>query len=570
MFLHTWTFYEFGPFRVDPRERRLLRNGEVVPLTPKVFDVLLALVQSGGHIMTRDEIMKLVWPDATVEDGNITRNISTLRVALGEQRQYVETVPWRGYRFAATVREVRDESTDPSFGSIVVLPFVNVAGAPDIEYLADGITESLISNLSQSPRLKVMSRNSAFRYRGRETDARTVGRELNVRAVLMGRISVHDQMLSVSVEMVDALDDRQVWGAQYIRKLEDIFTTQATIVREITERLRLKLTGPEQQRLTRRHTDDPEAWHSYLKGRYYFNKLTMDGVHKAIEHFQQAIERAPGYALAHTGLGDCYNYLEKPAEAREAFNAALKLDPTLGEAHASMGFFRFIYDWDFAEAEKAFNQALEFNPNYAEAHHWYAIFLANMGRHQEAEAEARRAQELDPLSLLMNLTPALTSYMARQHDRSAEALKKIIDMEPTFPAAHSVLGNVYVQTEMYDEAMAEYQRVIELSKGVPGIETNMNAIIGHLHARRGDRGGARSKLDEVANAIAEGIRVPAYVVAAVHSALGDTDSAFEWLENALQQREVHLVSLKVDPYLDGVRADERFAELVRRVGLPGG
>jgi tetratricopeptide (TPR) repeat protein len=296
----------------------------------------------------------------------------------------------------------------------------------------------------------------------------------------------------------------------------------------------------------------------------------MDGVHKAIEHFQQAIERAPGYALAHTGLGDCYNYLEKPAEAREAFNAALKLDPTLGEAHASMGFFRFIYDWDFAEAEKAFNQALEFNPNYAEAHHWYAIFLANMGRHQEAEAEARRAQELDPLSLLMNLTPALTSYMARQHDRSAEALKKIIDMEPTFPAAHSVLGNVYVQTEMYDEAMAEYQRVIELSKGVPGIETNMNAIIGHLHARRGDRGGARSKLDEVANAIAEGIRVPAYVVAAVHSALGDTDSAFEWLENALQQREVHLVSLKVDPYLDGVRADERFAELVRRVGLPGG
>ena len=571
MFWQTKTFYEFGAFRVDPRERRLLHNGEAVPLTPKVFDILLILVQSGGHILSKDEIMKLVWPDTAVEDGNITRNISTLRRALGDLSrncQYIETIPWRGYRFVASVKEVRDETTHPAFGSIAVLPFVNAGGDPDIEYLADGITESLITNLSQLPRLKVMSRNSAFRYKGREIDAQSLGRELNVQAVLMGRVSRREQLFSISVELVDALDDSQIWGAQYVRTPEDIFTTQETIAREITERLRLKLTGAEQKRLTKHHTDFPGAYHSYLKGRYYFNKLTPDGVHRASEHFLQAVEQDPNYALAHTGLGDCHNYLAKPADAREAFKKALELDPTLGEAHASLGFFKFIYDWDFAAAEEEFKQALEFNPNYAEAHHWYAIFLANMGRHQEAEPEARRAQELDPLSLLMNMTPALTCYLARHYARSVEALLKIVEMEPNFPAAHSVLGNVYGQMEMHDEAMAEYQKVIELSKGAAVIETAMKAIIGQLYARRGDRSEAREILDDVAKAIAEGIDVSAYVIAAIHSALGERDPEFDWLNRAYDQHEVHLVSLKVDPALDALRGDERFVDLMRRVGLP--
>lgn len=570
MFWQPKTFYEFGPFRVDPRERRLLRNGEVVRLTPKVFDVLLTLVQSRGHIMSKDEIMRLVWPETTVEDGNISRNISSLRMALGERSrecQYIETVPWRGYRFVATVKEVCDESTHSHFGSIAVLPFVNAAGDPNIEYLADGITENLINNLSQLPRLKVLSRNSAFRYKGREIDAQSVGRELNVQAVLMGRIAHRDRVLSISVELVDAADESQVWGAQYNRNPEDIIATQETIAREITERLRLRLTGAEQQLLTKRQTDDPEAYNSYLKGRYYFNKLTLDGVQKATDHFQQALERDPGYALAYTGLGDCHNYLEKPAEAREAFRRALELDPTLGEAHASLGFFKFVCDWDFAEAEKEFKQALEFNPNYAQAHHWYSIFLANMARHQEAAPEAKRAQELDPLSLLINMTPALTSYLARQFQRSVEALERIIEMEPSFPAAHSVLGNVYVQMQMYDEAMTEYQKVMELSPGVSVIETAMKAIIGHLHARRGERAKARRILDEVAIAIAEGIKVSAYIIAAIHSALGERELAFEWLDKAYERREVHLVSLKVDPFLDGIRDDERFSDLVRRVGL---
>ena len=569
MFWQRKTLYEFGPFRVDPRDRRLLRDGQVVPLTPKVFDVLLALIQSGGRTLSKDDLMKLVWRDTAVEEGNITRNISTLRKMLGErpgESHYIETIPWYGYRFVANVKEVRDESTHTAVDSIAVLPFV--AGDPNIEYLADGITESLIANLSQLPRLRVMSRNSAFRYKGREIEAQSVGRELNVRAVLMGRVVQRDQLLCISVELVDALDDSHMWGAQYNRRIEDIFTTQETIAREITERLRLKLTGVERQRLTKRHTDDTEAYHSYLKGRYYFNKLTLDGVQKAIGHFQHAIDRDPGYALAHTGLGDCCNYLGKPAEAREAFTRALELDPTLGEAHASLGFFKFIYDWDFAEAEREFNQAVEFNSNYAEAHHWYAIYLANMARPQEAGPEAKRAQELDPLSLLMNMTPALTFYLSRQYDRSVEELQRIIDMEPTFPAAHSVLGNVYVQKEMYDQAMAEYQKVVELSKGVAVVETAMKVIIGHLHARRGDKSEAKEILDEVDEAIAHGINVSSYMIAAVHAALVQNETAFEWLDKAFEQHDPQLVSLKVDPAFDGLRADPHFADLVRRVGLP--
>jgi len=571
MFWRTNLLYEFGPFRVDARERRLLRDGEVVPLTPKVFDVLLVLVQNSGHILSRDEVMKLVWPHTVVEEGNIARNISTLRNALGErprEHHYIETIPWRGYRFVASVKEVHDASARLAIGSIAVLPFVNVAHDPNLEYLSDGITETLINNLSQLTQLKVMSRNSTFRYKGRETEASAVGQALNVQSVFIGRVAERDGLLSISVELVDAHDESHIWGAQYNRQSADIFAMQETIAREITEKLRLKLTGEEQQRLTRRHTENAEAYQFYLKGRYYFNKLTLDGVQKGVEHFQQAIENDAQYALAYTGLIDCYNYLAKRAEAKTAATRALELDQTLGEAHASLAFHRFLYDWDFAGAEKGFKQALELNPNYAEAHHWYAIYLANVGRHDEAMPLGKRAVELDPLSLLMNMAPALIFYLARQYDRSVEVLQKIIDMEPNFPAAHSVLGNAYAQQGMYEHAMIEYQKVLELSKGVTVVETAMKAIIAHAYARWGKRSKALKMLDLVTKASAKGISVSLYSIAGIYAALGQSEPAFEWLNKAYEQHDLQLVSLKVDPTLDGVRSDPRFADLVRRVGLP--
>jgi TolB-like protein/Tfp pilus assembly protein PilF len=571
MFWQRNTCYEFGPFRLDERERRLLRDGEVVSLTPKVFDVLLVLVRNSGHILSKDEVMKLVWPNTAVEEGNLARNISTLRSALGEhprKHQYIETVPWRGYRFAAGVRLVHDESPDAVISAVAVLPFINLTGDPNFEYLSDGITESLINDLSQLAQLKVMSRNSVFRYQGHETEASTVGRDLNVQAVVTGRVVKHDELFSISVELVDARDDSHIWGAQYIRKRADILTLQEKIAREITGKLRLKLTPEEQQRLIRRQTNDAEAYQLYLKGRYYFNKLTVDGVQKGVEHFQQAVDRDANYALAYAGLGDCHNYLAHRDEAKKAVMKALALDEKLGEAHASLGFFRFLYDWDFAGAEVEFRQAIALSPNYAEAHHWYAIYLANVGRHDEAVPLGKRAVELDPLSLLMNMTPALIFYLARQYARATEVLQKIIDLEPNFAAAHSVLGNVYAQAGMYDQAMAEYQKVLELSRGVTVVEMAMKAIIAHACARRGKRSKAMKLLDEVTKAIGAGIGVSSYSIAGVYAALGESEPAFEWLNKACEQHDLQLVSLKVDPSLDGVRPDRRFAGLVQRVGLP--
>src|SRR5256885_2010561 len=268
MFWQTETSYEFGPFRIDARERRLLRNGEVVPVTPKVFDVLLVLVQNSGRLLSKDEVMKLVWPDAAVEEGNIARNISTLRNVLGErprEQQFIETVPWRGYRFVAGVKQVRDEPAQHSINSIAVLPFANVANDPDFEYFCDGITEALINHLAQLTQLKVMSRNSTFRYKGRETDASVAGRELNVQAIVNGRVARHDDLFSISVALVDARDDTHIWGAQYIRKPSDIFTIQEKIAQEIADKLRLKLSGEEQRRLGRRNPENAEAYHHYLK-----------------------------------------------------------------------------------------------------------------------------------------------------------------------------------------------------------------------------------------------------------------------------------------------------------------
>ncbi len=577
MFWQTQTSYEFGPFRMDARERRLLRNGEVVPLTPKVFDILLVLIQNSGHILTKDEVMKLVWPDTAVEEGNIARNISTLRNALAErprESKYIETVPWRGYRFVANVKKVTEVPARQSVSSIAVLPFVNVAGAPSLEYLADGIAETLINNLSQLAQLKVMSRNSAFRYKGREADVSIVARELNVESVLMGRVTERDDLLSVSVELVDARDDSHLWGAQYIRQPSDIFTLQETIAQEITEKLRVKLTGEQRHLLTRRHTENAEAYQLYLKGCYYFNKLTVDGMKKGIEHHKQAIERDPHFALAYAGLADCYNYFAQPVEAKQALSKALELDETLGEAHASLGFLKFVYDWDFAGAESEFKQALELRPNYAEAHHWSAIYFANVGRHEEASIEAKRAVQLDPLSLLMNMTPALASYLARDYDAAVEQLQKIIDMEPNFPAAHSVLGNVYLQQGLFEQAMVEYQKVLELSKGVVPVEMSMKAIIAHAYAKWRKRSKAIKLLHELTAEISDSDKllglsnVLQHSIAEIYAALGQVDEAFEWLNKAYDAHDMQMVSLKVNPTLDGLRNDARFADLVRRVGLP--
>ena len=561
MFGQANTSYEFGPFRVDTRERQLMRNGEVVPLRPKVFDILLMLVQNSGHILTKDDVMNHVWADTAVEEGNISRTISTLRNALGErphEHQYIETIPWRGYRFVANVKKIRSGEFVTRVDSIAVLPFVNVAADATSEYLADGITEGVITSLAQLTNLRVISRNSAFRYKGHEIDPQSVGRKLKVQALLLGRVVRNDDSLSVSVELIDTEDDRHLWGAQYIRNTSDLFSTYETIARAIREKLELPVL---EQQHGSRHTQNHQVYVSYLKGRYYFNKLTPDGVQTAIDHLQEVIKEDPTYALAYAALGDCHNYMAHRDEAKHAVLKALELDETLGEAHASLGFFKFLYDWDFSGAEEEFKRALTQSPSYAEAHHWYAVYLANVGRHDEADQHAIRAIELDPLSLLMNMTCALNFYLAREYDKAIEELQKVIQMEPNFVAARSVLGNALLQKGRRDEALGEYQKALELIKGAEIAEVSVKALMARAYALCGKRSDAVRLLQELTTA-------SPYSIAGVYAALGDHDSAFESLNNAYDQRDIQLVSLKTDPSLDPLRDDQRFSELVKRVGLP--
>ena len=563
--------YEFGPFRVDSRERAVRRDGKLLLLTPKVFDILLVLIQNPGRILTKDEMMQQVWPDTTVEESNLARNVSTLRKALGEgpgQPQYIETIPWRGYRFVAELRESREESE--AIDSLAVLPFVNEGQDPAAEYLSDGITESLIHKLSLLRGLKVMSRHSVFHYKvhGRTEslpEAKTVGRELGVRAVLTGRIRLVDDIVLVGVELVDASDNRHLWGAQYNRQLSDIVRLQETISQQIAERLKLKLASQDKQRLTERgrHTESAEAYQLYLRGRHFWNQLTLDGVQKALELFQQAIEKDPAYALAYTGLLDSYTYLNRPVEARKAAAQALELDPTLGEAHASLGFFKFLYDWDFPGAEKELKQAIELTPNCAQAHHWYAIYLAHMGRHGEAIHEARLAQQLDPLSLLMNQTAGLVLSVARQYDRAVEALRKVIEMDANYAAAHGTLGVVYARKGMCEQAIEEFEKVASLAGGHPAVATSLKALTAYSYAACNRPDKARALVDEIS---AEPT-ASSYLLATIYASLGEHDRALDWLGRAYADRDFQVVSLKVDPAFDPLRSTSRFQELLARIGL---
>ena len=562
--------YEFGPFRVDTRERALRRNGELVPLTPKVFDILLVLVQNSGRVLTKNEMMNLVWPDTAVEESNLGRNVSTLRKALGDgpdEHRYIETIPWRGYRFIAKVRQCSDERA--AIDSLAVLPFLNENADSATDYLADGITDSLINKLSRLANLKVMSRNSVFRYKAGDAkasfpDARTIGRELGVRAVLIGRLRQVDGIMIVSVELIDAADNTHLWGGQYNRELSDLLTMQDSISQQIAEVLRVRLTSADKLELTKRQTNDSEAYHLYLKGRFYWNKLTVDGVRKGIELFEEALQKDPKYALAYTGLLDCYTYLNNPVEARKAAVKALELDPTVGEAHASLGFFTFLYDWDWLKTEVEFKRAIDLSPNYAQAHRWYSIYLAHMGRHQEAIQEAQLAQQLDPLSLLMNQTAGMVLCLARQYDRAMEELRKVIDMDANYAAAHGTLGLVYARKGMCEQAIDEFATVASLAGGHPAVATSVKALTAYTYAVCNRTDKARALVNE----ILPEPTASAYLLATIYASLGEHDRALDWLDRAYADRDVQVVALKVDPALDPLRPTTRFQELVARIGLP--
>ena len=474
-----------------------------------------------------------------------------------------------GYYF---VRKTTSKSDDAAaIDSIAVLPFENTSRDPDTEYLSDGLTESIINSLTHVPALRVIARSSVFRYKGKEIDPLAAARELGVRAVLTGRVLQRGDNLTISAELTDVRENKQLWGESYERKVADLISVQREIAREIAGNLRSKLTGAEQAGVTKHYTENPAAYQLYLKGRFYWNKRTSSDLKRSTEYFNQAIEQDPNYALAYAGLADAYVLFfrysasspqEAYPKAKEAARRALELDDTLAEAHTALAYALSDYDWDFAESGREFRRAIELNPNYATAHQWYSDSnLVIMGRFDEAIAEMRRAQELDPLSLIVNAELGRAYFNAGQYDKAVEQYRKILEMDQNFPVAHWFLGETYEARGQFAEAIAEYERARQLN-GDP----RMLAMLGHARAASGHRAEALKLLAQL-NEAAKQRYISPYYFAIVHAALGDRDQAFQWLERGYQERISSIPFIKYDHSLDPLRADPRFADLVRRIGL---
>jgi DNA-binding SARP family transcriptional activator/Tfp pilus assembly protein PilF len=472
---------------------------------------------------------------------------------------------------AAPAAGVPRQGRAPS-NSLAILPLANASADPGLEYLSDGITESIINNLSQLPQLKVMARSTVFRYKGRELDPQEVGGHLGVRAVLTGRVMQRGDRLNIQTELVDVADGSQLWGEQYDRRSADIFEVQEEIAREIAGKLRLRLSGEEEGRLTRRYTENAEAYRLYLKGRYHWNKRTAESLGKGLECFRQAIELDPDYALAYAGMSDCYAFLgdvgltaipsrEAFSRAREAAEKALGIDGELAEAHSSLAHV-LLHEFHWPEAEKAFRRATELSPNDAVAHQWYAYYLLFHGRDDEAVAEAARGLELDPLSLTANGDMGQVLYYTRRYDAAVEQYRKGIELEPNFYRQHLWLGWAYEQKRMYEEALAEFRKARTLSED----DTEALASLGCVFALSGETGAASSVLAELVE-LSPRKYVSPYNMALLHLRLGERDKAFEWLYRAYRERAEWMIYLGVDPRFDDLRADPRFAWVLRRIGL---
>lgn len=453
--------------------------------------------------------------------------------------------------------------------SIAVLPFVNASNNPDAEYLSDGISESLINSLSQLPQLKVIARSSSFKFKGKSTEPREVAQALNVRAILTGRVIQVGDQLQISAELVDARDGTQVWGDQYNRKATDLLAMQSEISREIAEKLRLKLTNTEQQQLAKRATAKPEAYELLLKGRFYRSKGGPEGRTKALEYFSQAVTLDPNYALAYGELAASYNGLISSAtvdpkvirpKAQAAAERALQLDETLPEAHLPLATLRFN-NWEWAAAEREYKRTIELNPSFSAAHRVYATYLSSMGRNEEAISEVRRARELDPLSALANFRVGGVLLNARRHDEAIEQLKKTLELDPNFTLTHLWLAYAYAAKGQYAQAIAEYKEAVKLGEDA----TSTQIYLGYSLAMSGKRNEALGILKEMQTTTKY---VSPAELAILHAGLGDKEQAFAALERAYAAHDFQLQYLKNEASYDSLRSDPRFADLVRRVGLP--
>lgn len=641
-------FYEFGPFRLDTAERILLRDGQPVPLTPKALQTLLVLVESSGRILDKDELLTRVWPDTFVEEITLAQNVSTLRKALGvdqEGRQYIETVPRRGYRFVASVSEWRDEDADlvvaehsrssivieqqvetmePALvaqthlllpgenraklnrslvavvacvaviglaiagylltskashqpaglgiRSIAVLPFKPLLAESRDEALELGMADALITKLSNLKQIIVRPTTAMLRYTDPAQDPLAAGREQGVDSLIEGRLQRSGDKIRVTVQLVRVSDGAPLWAGTFDESFTNIFAVQDSISKQATDALLLHISGEEKLRLTKNYTDNIEAYQLYVKGRYFWNKLSAEGNNKAIGYYQQAIEADPNYALAYAGLADSYSFLPQlngvPAseaylKEKAAVTKALELDDTLAEAHTSLAGLLTDDpgDRDWAGSEREYKRAIELNPNYPQAHLWYSQYLYAMARLDEGTVETQRALTLDPLSPVTNLNLGHHLYFSRNYDEAIRQLRNTLEIDPNLRLAHIFLYSTYVQKGMYQEVISEIARVYAGPSAEQ--EARIAADLRKAYATSGEQG----FWQKIVALPMPPFDAPFWLGEA-YLHLNEKDKAFEWLGKAADEGHPGMVWIKVDPLFDSIRSDPRFADLLRRFGLP--
>lgn len=567
----------FGEFELDISAYELRRGGQPVHLERQPMDLLILLVERHRQLVWRADIAKRLWDPGVFVDVEMGVNtaIRKVRQALRDSREspaFIETISGKGYRFIAPVDAAPLGHHHEAIESVAVLPFANDSADPDGEYLSDGITETLINNLSQIRNLRVVARSTVFRYKGKDIDPQTVGNDLHVRAVVSGRLLQRGNTLIVRAELMNVATGGQLWGGQYNHKAEDVFALQDDLSREISEKLRLQLTGEERRRLTKRYTEDSGAYRLYLKGRYHWNKRSPEGLQKAVEYFQQALDKDPAYSLAYAGLADTYAYLsffnvvaprEAMPKAKTAAVKGLEIDKALAEAHVSLGYISFTYDGDWSAAGKHFEQALALNPAYTRGHTFYPFYLSSIGRSEEALEVAKGALDIDPASPAVSHSLAVQLYLARKFDRAIEQAHDTLEMDANFAISYAVLGEVYLSKEMYREGLSALEKYSALSRsGAASL-----ALLGYSHARLGERKESLQMIEALKAASKQSF-VPALFVALVYAGLEDKDQTFTWLEKAYEERFNRLAYLKVEAFWDPLRSDPRFADLLRRVGIP--
>jgi DNA-binding winged helix-turn-helix (wHTH) protein/TolB-like protein/tetratricopeptide (TPR) repeat protein len=628
--------YEFGEFRVDCLDRVLTRDGHIVPLTPKVFDLLLLLIENHGHVVGKDRLMKEVWPNTFVEEGNLTQNISVLRKALHEDgQQYIQTVPRRGYRFVGYVHELTSEThvvvkehsiarviveedanpqperalllTKPSrffptwmlfaapiaavaaviayFAlanhskkndgtaatsprSIAVLPFQNLTATPADEFLGLGMTDALISRLSNIRQANVRPTSAVQKYSAVPSDAIAAGKELHVDSVLAGTLQKQNDRIRVSVQLIDIKEGKAVWARAFDEKFTDIFAVEDAIAEQIAAVVTPQLTADERLRVAKHYTDDPQAHELYLQGRFFLNKFTEDGTKLARKSFEQAISRDNRYALAYSGLAESFAFGEiglPPQDAfpkaRAAATKALELDEDVGEAHAVLAQVGFLWDWDWSAAEKQFKRALDLAPADPEIHHMYAHYLTAMGRFDEAFAESQRLLELNPLS------PAAQNHLgwhylyAHQFDQAIAQYKLVLSADPNFAEAHRQLAEAYAEKKLYNDAVAETLKRLDLiGRG------NEMSDLQRAYATQGWKGFWRKRLDFFRERNKHSYMSPTGT-ANIYAVLGNKTEALVELERAYREHDHDLVYMKVDHVWDVLRTEPRFQEILKRMRL---